>query len=155
MRRLGVNQAILRATLEALQGPGRSGREAVVLWMGDLGHDVIRVVSVHVPVQHATDDMFTIPRASVVSLLEVVGRTGLSVVAQVHTHPNQAFHSAADDRWAIVRHEGAVSIVLPRFALDTDVATFWRDAVIFQLNGHNKWLEVPESRRRDVIAEES
>jgi len=35
------------------------------------------------------------------------------VAAQVHSHPDEAFHSKGDDEWAIVRHEGALSIVVP------------------------------------------
>ncbi len=155
MRRLLVSRAILKTTLDALRLPGRSGREGVALWLGESGQDGTRVVNVHVPVQHAMDDMFTVPRASVAALLELVGRTGLSVAAQVHTHPMQAFHSLADDMWAIVRHEGALSLVLPRFGLDTDVATFWRNAAVFQLSSKNRWLRVPEARRGTVITEES
>lgn len=155
MRRLLVNRAILRTTLEALQVPGRAGREGVVLWLGEPSQEAVRVVSVHVPVQHATNDMFEIPRASVMALLDLVGRTGSSVVAQVHTHPMAAFHSLADDHWAIVRHEGALSVVLPRFALDTDVVSFWRNAAVFQLSSANQWLEVPQARRGSVLVEEA
>lgn len=155
MRRLLVGRAILRTTLEALQVPGRAGREGVVLWLGEPSQEALRVAKVHVPAQHATNDMFKIPRASVMALLDLVGSTGLSVVAQVHTHPMAAFHSTADDTWAIVRHEGALSVVLPRFALDTDVVGFWRDAAVFQLSAANQWLEVPQARRASVLAEES
>ena len=38
------------------------------------------------------------------------------VRAQVHTHPGEAFHSASDDMYPIVRTTGFLSLVIPRFA---------------------------------------
>ena len=64
------------------------------------------------------------------------------VAAQVHTHPAQAFHSEADDQWAIVRHVGALSLVVPYFAKDTRVASFFDDVALFRLSSENAWCEV-------------
>lgn len=153
MKPLLVDRATLRSTLDALQPAGREGRESVALWLGEPHPDVVRVVRAHIPAQFATDDMFRIPRTSIAALLDLVGRTGLVVAAQVHTHPADAFHSPADDHWAIVRHLGAISIVLPGFALDTEVSTFWRDAAVFQLSAANQWSRVPAQRRTMVLRE--
>jgi hypothetical protein len=154
MKPLLVSRAILKATLEALNPAGREGRESVALWLVEPRSDTARVAGVHVPAQYSTGDMFQIPRESVVALLELVGRTGLVVAAQVHTHPAEAFHSFADDNWAIVRHHGAISIVLPGFALDTEVSTFWTDAAVFQLSAANEWSPVPHRLRAAVLREE-
>ena len=64
------------------------------------------------------------------------------VAAQVHSHPRDAFHSKADDRWAIVRHEGALSLVVPNFALGTTVATFLDDTKVYRLSMSDQWVEV-------------
>jgi hypothetical protein len=63
----------------------------------------------------------------------------LMVAAQVHTHPHEAFHSAADDRWAIVRHVGALSLVLPDFAQKTSIDSFLNEAAVFRLSDRNEW----------------
>jgi hypothetical protein len=71
------------------------------------------------------------------------------VAAQVHSHPGEAFHSKADDRWAIVRHEGALSLVVPNFALDTTVSRFLDDTKIYQFSAAAQWTEV----RRDEVTQ--
>jgi proteasome lid subunit RPN8/RPN11 len=155
MSRLVVPCSIVEATLAPLREAGEARRECVVLWLGRRVDDGIHVVAVHEPVQEASEDHFYIPRESIVALLGRLSREGLMVVAQVHTHPEEAFHSAADDRWAIVRHEGALSLVLPHFALSTDATTFWRDVAIFVLMATNRWRELRRHERHLHLAEQS
>ena len=64
------------------------------------------------------------------------------IAAQVHSHPEEAFHSQADDNWAILRHLGALSIVVPYFANQTSVGNFLRQVAIFRLNDANQWREL-------------
>ena len=67
----------------------------------------------------------------------------LKVVAQVHSHPGKAFHSEADDQWAIVRNVGALSLVLPQFARHATPANFLLEAVTYELSVENEWMRVP------------
>ena len=64
------------------------------------------------------------------------------IAAQVHSHPEEAFHSKADDAWAIVRHINALSLVLPRFALETNLNSFVDDTKTYQLNPNNCWIQL-------------
>jgi hypothetical protein len=68
--------------------------------------------------------------------------TRMMLVAQMHTHPLEAFHSPADDRWAILRHLNAYSIVLPWFASTTSLNNFKTNAATFVLNHSNNWIEI-------------
>jgi hypothetical protein len=73
---------------------------------------------------------------------------GRSVLAQVHTHGGKAFHSDTDDEGAIVQVPGFVSIVLPGFAMDTDVidATY-----VARLDEHGDFIRsTPEAEIRLV-----
>ncbi|MHC2297262.1 hypothetical protein ACVJBD_001468 [Rhizobium mongolense] len=65
----------------------------------------------------------------------------LRVLAQIHSHPGRAFHSEADDEWAIVRHAGALSLVLPRFAQEATVDNFLGLAATYVLSTQNRWEE--------------
>ncbi|MCQ3942700.1 MAG: hypothetical protein DPW22_05725 [Alphaproteobacteria bacterium] len=65
------------------------------------------------------------------------------VAAQVHSHPRQAFHSLADDRWAIIRHEGALSLVLPYFAARTTPFNFGDEVKVYRFSDMAEWIEVP------------
>jgi Na+-transporting NADH:ubiquinone oxidoreductase subunit NqrA len=72
-------------------------------------------------------------------------RRRLLVAAQVHSHPREAFHSKADDRWAIVRHEGALSLVVPNFASGTTLLNFLDKTKVYQFSALAEWIEVPRS----------
>lgn len=139
---------ILVRSLEFLQEAGRTNRECVVLWLGERTPTGIRIVEAYKPKQVAEEDFFRLPRESIVALFERIRDRGFIVAAQVHSHPAQAFHSLADDRWAIVRHVDALSLVLPYFAIDTSVSSFLDDAAIFRLSSSNEWCEL---RRDEVI----
>lgn len=114
-------------------------RECVLLWLGRREDGVQRVCEIYRPIQNASADYFEIPRTGMAELMQRLRQRGLYVVSQVHTHPEEAFHSPADDRWAIVRHDGALSIVLPRFASTTTVQNFLEIAAVYQLNISNEW----------------
>ncbi|MGA3123166.1 MAG: hypothetical protein ABSF69_20540 [Polyangiaceae bacterium] len=137
-----VPARVLVASLDVLQGVGREGRECVVLWLAKRSPDAINVVDVYKPAQIVAEDSFRIPRESIAALFEILRDRGLMVAAQVHTHPERAFHSAADDRWAIVRHVGVLSLVLPHFAQRTTPQTFFEDVAVFSLSPRNEWLRI-------------
>ena len=118
-------------------------RECVLLWLGRREKGVQKIVDVYRPEQIGTVDYFEIPRNGMAALMNRLRVDGLYVVSQVHTHPKKAFHSYADDRWAIVRHVGALSIVLPHFALFTTADNFLQHAAVYQLDDSNDWIEVP------------
>jgi hypothetical protein len=67
----------------------------------------------------------------------------LGLAAQVHSHPGRAFHSEADDAWASVRHEGALSVVVPNFAAGVNVGNFLQSVATFRLSPDDRWLGEP------------
>lgn len=139
-----TNSAISQ-TLDFLQEAGRSRQECVVLWLGRRRGTHIEVCEVLYPLQNAHADMFHLPPASMNKIMEYLRQNRIMIAAQVHSHPKQAFHSPADDMWAIIRHVGAVSIVLPDFALHTTLATFFHDAAFFNLSPENRWIKAPDN----------
>src|SRR5471032_483416 len=138
MNSLLINEGLVARTVEILQLGGLQNCEAVVLWLGS-SNDVREVYR---PEQVVDVDYFRLPTQSVRSLMAHLRATRQRVLAQVHSHPGEAFHSRADDKWAIVRHEGALSFVLPRFAAHTDAGTFQDDAAVYRLSAADKWERV-------------
>ena len=136
---------VLGTTLDILRKAGHENRECLVLWLGRREATEIPVVEAYRPEQVAAEDFFRLPRSSIADLLALLRDRNLMVAAQVHTHPEQAFHSVADDTWAIVRHVGALSLVLPYFARNTSVSSFLDDAAVFQLSAQNQWHEIPNN----------
>lgn len=76
-------------------------------------------------------------------IIEIISKNGWMIAAQVHSHPLEAFHFKADDDWAIVRHENALSVVVPYFASKTNATSFLSDQKTFRLTRDNRWLEIP------------
>lgn len=135
--------AHVAVTLDYLREAGARYRECVVLWLGRQSGRGIEVVNVYRPQQRAAQDMFHIPASSMIALRATLRRDRVMVAAQVHSHPREAFHSLADDRWAIVRHVGALSLVVPEFAAHTRIDTFLDHTKVFRFAPSADWCEVP------------
>lgn len=117
-------------------------KEKVILWLGQRVNDSYLVEEVFTPIQITEADYFHIPESAMDELMARLRNSRRMLVSQVHTHPFEAFHSAADDRWAIVRHVGAYSLVLPEFCAKTQRRNFIRTVASFVLNDANKWKKV-------------
>lgn len=142
MRAVHISHDGIVHTLRHLQEAGQRGIECIVLWLGREEGSMIYVEQVRLPAQMARADVFRIPPASMRALLTELSAKQLMIAAQVHSHPFEAFHSKADDAWAIVRHLDALSLVVPDFALKTTPASFARDTKTFRLTADNRWREV-------------
>ena len=65
---------------------------------------------------------------------------GLRIVAQIHSHPTDAYHSDTDDDNALATAVGSLSLVVPDFARGP--ADLSRTAV-YRLNQAGSWVPVP------------
>jgi proteasome lid subunit RPN8/RPN11 len=134
--------AAIEHALLHLRDAGTRHQECVVLWLGKRESGTVRITRCYRPLQHAKMDQFHIPPEGMAALQGVMRSERLMVAAQVHSHPDQAFHSKADDAWAIVRHEGALSLVVPRFAADTFPANFLQQTKTYRFSPQATWDEV-------------
>ncbi|TLM62280.1 MAG: hypothetical protein FDZ69_13190 [Deltaproteobacteria bacterium] len=137
-----INRAGIEQTLDFLKQAGTQHVECVVLWLAKNLGGALDIQTVYRPPQIAKRDFFRIPQESIVELMTYLRQNRLMVAAQVHTHPGPAFHSLADDTWAIIRHVGGLSLVIPRFARATSAESFIRDAAVFRLSEDNNWEEI-------------
>ena len=113
-----VPMGILRSSADALRSLSGGVRESVVLWIGTERAHKALVQRILVPQQLASPKHFEVTLDERVRIIQELGTSGKKVLAQLHTHPGRAFHSCADDRLALPRHTGAISIVVPNFAAD-------------------------------------
>ena len=137
--------SVVSTTLKHLREAGTRHCECVVLWLGRRREGSLVVEQAYRPLHHAKADIFHIPPEGMATLHAELRRERLMVAAQVHSHPCEAFHSLADDRWAIVRHEGALSLVVPSFAAHTRVDNFLEQTKVFRFSDTAEWLEVPRA----------
>lgn len=143
---LSVPQKIVVDSLASLRDAGRENKERVLLWLARSQDDQVRVVDMFVPDQMSERDFFRIPATGMTRILAHLRTNDVFIGVQVHSHPQEAFHSEADDRWAIVRHKGALSLVVPDFARHTTPENFVRQTAAFSLSAHNEWQLIPFNR---------
>jgi hypothetical protein len=146
-----VPTGIIERTIAALQVAGERHAEGIVLWLGQRAQDHVQVLEAFVPIHISAADYFRIPSDGMEALLEHLANSGNYVASQVHSHPHNAFHSRADDNWAIVRHLEALSVVLPYFAVSTTVENFLQEAAVFRLDEHGAWIELTIPEAAEVI----
>lgn len=137
---------IIDASLTALRKGVSARTERVLLWLGRDQPGAYRVLEVYEPEQETGIDYFRIPPESMRSLMGHLRKSRQKIVAQIHTHPGRAFHSEADDQWAIIRHVGALSLVLPYFASSTTVDNFHAQVMAYELSTENQWCWIDAAR---------
>jgi len=147
-----VPTSVVEETLTFLRESGADrNAEGVALWLGKRLDGSIAVSETYIPKQIAAEDYFRIPSDSMAALLRHLGETRTFIAAQVHSHPQGAFHSYADDTWAIVRHVGALSIVVPDFARGVSGHDFISKTASFCLSRDNTWDLVPPSELGRIL----
>jgi hypothetical protein len=118
-----VGAGVLGETLEFLRDVGTSHSEGFVLWTGVLeGPTVFRFASALIPAQQAIATnrglLVTVDGGALFEINKTAHERGQTLAAQVHTHPTSAFHSGTDDHYPLVTLVGALSVVIPDFAVN-------------------------------------
>ncbi len=140
--KISVQKIIVEDTIKLLQDAGNSSSERMVLWLGQRKKAEIAIHELLLPRQKATEVSIRIPQKGMKEIFDKVRAERLMVAAQVHSHPEKAFHSYTDDCLAVPRHEGAISLVLPNFAFDTTLENFFDEVACFRLSDNDEWKQV-------------
>jgi len=135
--RLVAVPGVVDLTVERLRAAGN--REAIVLWAGRPdGSDATHVTHVIVPSTLAGEGWIQLDSSARLEVVSFLRAENLLVVADVHTHPQEAFLSRIDERHPYSRRTGHVAIVVPFFARADGIAS-WR-AYEFR---RDEWRERP------------
>lgn len=129
-----------------LRAAGATGREGMVLWVGRREGPTFEVTNLVIPQQRGIrtrDGVCVVVDSDELRRLNLeLYQHGLQLIAQVHSHPRRAFHSSTDDEYAIARTIGALSLVVPDFA----VRAFSLDeCATYRLSAAGTWDEVPRA----------
>jgi proteasome lid subunit RPN8/RPN11 len=117
--RVIIDPRVVQATLRTMRQFGARGFEALVLWLGSVKLTQAYVTNAFVPNQQPVTSEsgvgYFVSGETLFQLNRSLADTGLRLIAQVHSHPGEAYHSKADDRYAIVTADGGFSLVVPDF----------------------------------------
>jgi hypothetical protein len=114
-----IPDSILPETVNFLRQQGKKGYEGRVYWIGKKEDTIIRITRADIPCQIPRRTAFGVSvTVTQQANIEVAKRlqSGEYIVAKIHSHPREAYHSKTDKENPFLRHEGAVSIVVPSFA---------------------------------------
>ena len=135
-----VPRGILAESADLLRSLSDGVRESVVLWTGIERAGTAEVRRVTVPRQKACRLGFDVPLEERLEIAQQLAQSGETLLAQLHTHPGRAFHSRTDDRLALPRHTGAISIVVADFAAAWDGDL--QEASVNRHRGAGVWHEL-------------
>ncbi|MBB4305691.1 proteasome lid subunit RPN8/RPN11 [Rhodobium orientis] len=124
-------QDCLLALTEALRPSLERRHEGIAYLLGRTDGTVTLATTVFAPVARTTAGSFHVDARSMAICMQAAGAHELQIVAQVHTHPGQAYHSDGDVDGARIRYPGYASIVVPNYGvhlpqLDGIAAYLWR-----------------------------
>jgi len=138
-----VSRRFIDVAMEHLRRVGRQGGEGFAVWAGMLNGSEFEVTETIIPAQRAVRS-----RNGVCVIIEPQALHDLNVwlyenkrmlIAQIHSHPGEAYHSDTDDDFPVATVAGAFSLVIPDFA----VRPFqWDTTAVYRLSPIATWDEL-------------
>jgi len=152
IRRIHVSWEDINRVYEHLRERGRNGVEGVALWCGVAHGDEFYIKGTIIPAQtgHAVEDglLYTVDGDELHRINVWLYKNKLTLIAQLHSHPGEAFHSATDDAYPIVATFGGISIVIPDFAFGEVSEKNW---TVYRLSEQDGWVELDEHEVGELI----
>ena len=113
-----VARSLVVESAQRLRSLSENRHEAVILWAGKRCGEKAWVTRIIVPYQQTSRSHFEVPLHERLRIIKELAISREMLLVQLHTHPCEAFHSLIDDRIALPRHAGAISIVVANFAVN-------------------------------------
>jgi hypothetical protein len=141
-----VPKRILFETFEHFRRCGHGRRECQVLWISEWSaiEDINSLVH---PRHDGHFGGFTIDGAWLNSLWLELAKSKSGIRVQVHTHPDEAFHSTIDDDFPTIHTPGFLSLVIPRFGLGE---IGFDDSYLTEIGPDGGWQQVRIRDRLEV-----
>ena len=122
VHRVVVPRHAITTAVEFMRAAGRLGCEALALWVGAFEQDVLKVTEAYIPDQRCIKSdsglLVHVDGDALHTMNVWLFEHERTIVAQLHSHPTDAYHSETDDAFPIATKLGGFSIVVPRFARD-------------------------------------
>jgi hypothetical protein len=138
-----IDGELLERSEDSLRRAGRDGCELFVLWSGRQDGERCEVLDGHVPHQtsYKTKDglLVRVDGAALHKLNTWLYENGQMLIAQLHAHPDDAFHSDTDDSFPIVTQLGGLSLVAANFCCEGLISD---STAAFRLREEG-WVEEP------------
>lgn len=146
INKITINSIHILKAFDFLKYAGQKGVEAVSLFAGVENNNVFHIREVIIPKQSSyimeQGLMYAVENDELYRINLWLYENKMSLIAQIHSHPTEAYHSSTDDRYPIVDTYGGVSIVVPYFAQGKMSIYDW---AIYRLSLSKAWLRLNDS----------
>lgn len=144
-----IPRRFLESGHEFLRKVGSTRREGMVLWAGIAEGNSFDVTELLIPNQHSLitpDGVCVVVDAAEMHRLNVhLFKSRLRIIAQIHSHPSEAYHSSTDDEYAIATTIGSFSLVVPDFAKRE---FSFAETAIYRLISNGEWKGLTDAQIR-------
>ncbi len=135
-----------------LKGAGNKYFEAVALFAGTIEENHAIINKVIFPLQESSRSkhglMYTVRGDELHRINTWLYENKLKLIAQIHSHPREAYHSDTDNEFPIVSTVGSLSIVVPNFAQASINHLNW---AYYMLQSETKWQELNQADINQLI----
>lgn len=150
--------SVAKRTHGHLYATGMRGLEGMALWVGAQNGTRFQITDVIVPEQQGIRSdhglAVMVPGVELQRINLYLYRNGLRLIAQIHSHPTEAYHSEMDDEYAIATALGAFSLVVPDFArhpFSITACAIYRLTPRMWPGARPKWARVSASSAASII----
>lgn len=152
LERFVVASVVLDATRLHLRRHGARGDEAALCWAGTVSKDYGLITTAILFSESGHRGGVHVSAAHTGLLYAHCHARGLTLIAQVHSHPISAFHSDVDERLPHSAEAGFLSVVAPNLgACSYEVFDDW---CVFEQTAYEVWREwdhVEKKRRLQAL----
>jgi hypothetical protein len=152
LQELIIPRRLADAAQAHMRAVGRNGNEGFALWIGKRIGDAFHVDETLIPEQTGLcfdgGVCVTVGGEELFRINRYLFDTRRQMIAQLHSHPTDAYHSETDDAFPIATVAGAFSLVVPDFAVRPFSLD---DCAVYRLVPGEGWLEFPAPAVARVI----
>jgi proteasome lid subunit RPN8/RPN11 len=154
---IGINKVLIphgciEAAYEHMRKAGQRRVEGVALFAGKENGEVFQIERTIIPKQEAMSLeegwLYAVDGDELHKINVWLYENKMSLMAQIHSHPSEAYHSQTDDAYPIVATVGGLSIVVPNFARgQVDI----NKCAVYRLLPEMGWVELSEKEKNGLI----
>lgn len=145
-------QSCVNDVYEHLRECGQQGVEGVALFAGSISGSTFIVKAAIIPQQYTSRSeeglMYMVKGEELHRINMWLYHNKMSLVAQIHSHPNEAYHSEADDAYPIITTVGGISIVVPNFGFGLICKDDW---AVYRLSENGDWNQQSRNQVKTLI----
>lgn len=143
MEQVQVPQEFIASMYAHFQDVGEKGFEGVALWAGVIKGTCFEVQYILFPEQELRKSpsglSYTVGAEELHRINVWLYENKMRLIAQIHSHPTEAYHSEVDEEYPIITTVGGLSIVVPDFGFrDNNL----QQSAFFRLQPGKGWIEL-------------